>query len=264
MSLLKHEFMVQKKYSIIWIIVTSVIVFMMFSEFSAYYKNPEMLALLNQFPEQLLKMFAMDQANLTTLSGFLSVASLYLYILGGTYAILLGNSCLSREERDRTAEFFLSLPISRERILVTKWIATSIQCLIFTLFAFLSILLASIPYDVTSDYINYLFLISFSFFMIQMVFLSLGMLVAAFFKRASKSNAYAVALIILLYFISLLMEVSDALNQYKYITPFKFFDTHEMLNRLSIDPCGIGLTLSISLLLFATTFYLYPKRDLPL
>lgn len=264
MTILKHEILKQKKYTLLWLIMTGLIISVMFSEFSEYYKNPEMVQLLTQFPQNVLKAFSLNQANLTNLSGFLSILSVYIHLLGGTYAVMLGNNCLSREERERTAEIFLSLPISRERILIIKWLASCLHCLIFSLFTFFAILVASTPYEITPNYIDYLFLVTFSLFMIQMLFLSLGMFIAAFFKRVSRSNAYSVAFIVASYFISLLMEVSESLKQFWYITPFKYFDTNKMLKFLSLDSCGIGLTLSITLVLFATSFYLYPKRDLPL
>ena len=98
LHIIKWEFKTQLKSLMIWSIIFVIFLFMMTSEFSAYYNNPEMLDVMEMMPEALLKAFSMDSANLTTTTGYLSIASIYFCLMVGLYAVLLGSSIISKEE----------------------------------------------------------------------------------------------------------------------------------------------------------------------
>ena len=66
MHVIKWELKANLKSLLIWCAIFTALIFMMTSEFSAYYNNPEMADIMKMFPEAMLKAFSMDNANLTT------------------------------------------------------------------------------------------------------------------------------------------------------------------------------------------------------
>ena len=72
--------------------------------------------------------FGMDRLDIGTLPGFYAVECGSVLGLGGAlFASLLGVSSLAKEERDRTAEFLLTHPVSRRRVVWQKLAALLAQ-----------------------------------------------------------------------------------------------------------------------------------------
>ena len=70
----------------------------------------------------------MDRLNFGTLIGFYAVECGNILGLGGAfYAALCAVGILSKEEKDKTAEFLLTHPVGRKRIITEKLIAVLIQ-----------------------------------------------------------------------------------------------------------------------------------------
>ena len=72
--------------------------------------------------------FGMDQVNFGTLIGYYAVECGNVLGLGGAfYAALVAVNTLSKEERERTAEFLFTHPVSRIRVITEKGLAVLMQ-----------------------------------------------------------------------------------------------------------------------------------------
>jgi ABC-2 type transport system permease protein len=174
MHIIKRELRANLKSLIIWMLVIVALVYVMNQEFSAYYDNPEMAQILDSIPEGMMKAFGFENANLTTTVGFVSLASFYFYLLLGVHAILLGSGILSKEERDKTAEFFLTFPVSREKVILTKYIAGIINCVVLLLALIFSVIGTLLIYELDQNFYEFIILLAIALFMMQMIFLSIG------------------------------------------------------------------------------------------
>jgi ABC-type transport system involved in multi-copper enzyme maturation permease subunit len=65
----------------------------------------------------------------------------------------------SKEERDKTVEFFMTLPISRVQVISSKLIAAVILNIILNLVTLAAIILSTVQYDKIDDYTKYLTLL---------------------------------------------------------------------------------------------------------
>ena len=234
------------------------------SRFSAYYNNPEMSDILDAMPQALLDAFSMGNANLTTLTGYVSVAVVYFYIMMGVHAVMLGSGIISKEERDKTAEFFLVLPVSRQKVIIMKLIAALINCIILNLVTIASIYAFAIPYERDSGFNRFMLLVLIAMFLIQMIFLSMGMGIAAIVRRYKKSSLYAVSILTGLYLVSVITALSDKVEKLKYLTPFKYFEPADILENDALEGVYVIIALSFITVMLAVTYLLYPKRDLRL
>ncbi len=262
MNIVKRELKAHLKAFIIWNVCIFLFIISMTSEFSAYYDNPDMAEVIEMMPQQLLDAFSMSAANLTTVSGFFSIASVYFILLLGIYAGLLGSSIIAKEERDKTAEFFMTLPISRYRAITSKLIAGIILCLAMDVSMIVQLYGVTIQYDKMASFNTFMWLMFASQFIIMMIFMSIGMLLSSVMRRYKRSGSYSMGLLMLLYFVSIAIGFKEDLENLKYITPFKYFEPSVYLRELELDPIYVFISLGIVIVSLMITYLVYPRRDL--
>ncbi|MBN1139998.1 MAG: ABC transporter permease subunit, partial [Anaerolineae bacterium] len=113
MNIFVRELKANLKSLIIWSVIVILFIVMGVSKFSAYYNNPEMLAIFDAMPPQLVKAMEFEALDLTTLNGFIGLMFTYYALLLGIAATMWGSDVISKEERDKTVEFALTLPVTR-------------------------------------------------------------------------------------------------------------------------------------------------------
>ncbi len=262
MHILKRELRANLKSLLIWSCSIVLLIIAMMTEYSAFHGNSEMSEILNTMPKAMLDAFSMSGANLTTVEGYFSVASIYFYLLPSVFAVLLGSGIISKEERDKTAEFFLTLPVSRKQVLTNKALAAGINCLILNLVMSASILVSVQNYDPSNETYKFLGLMMLAIFITEIIFMSIGMFFAAFIKRYKNSGKLAASTLLVMYMINIATNLSEKIEFLKYLTPFKYFEASHILRENSLEFKYIVISLFIILISLIGTFVIYPKRDL--
>ena len=128
MTLVRHELRQGKTPFLIWtasIGFLLVICIFLFPEMKGQMDSvSDVFASMGSFTQA----FGMDRLNFGTLIGFYAVECGNVLGLGGAFfASLCAVGVLSKEEKDKTAEFLLTHPVSRKRIITEKLIAVLIQ-----------------------------------------------------------------------------------------------------------------------------------------
>ena len=81
----------------------------------------ELISLMNNMPDGISKALGIDTHTWSNILGLYSMYyGIYILVLMAIYTASTGANILSKEERDGTAEFLLSKPISRRDIYFTK------------------------------------------------------------------------------------------------------------------------------------------------
>lgn len=124
MTLVKHELKQGKILFMIWTAAIGfllVICVFLFPEMKGQMESVnDVFASMGSFTEA----FGMDRLNFGSLVGFYAVECGNVLGLGGAfYAALCAAGILSKEEKDKTAEFLLTHPVSRKRIITEKLVA---------------------------------------------------------------------------------------------------------------------------------------------
>jgi len=262
MNIVKRELRAHLKSLIIWSVCILLFTFMETSEFSAYHNNPEMAAILDTMPQAMLKAFSMSGANLTTIIGFVSILAVFFYIMLGIYAVLLGSSIISKEERDKTAEYLFTLPVTRRKVIVGKLIASIILCLIILGVTGLSITASVMKYNPSESFYEFLGLMLLAIFIIQMIFMSVGMLLASVLKQYKKSGSVSIAILLGTYILSVMIGLSDKIDFLKYFTPFKYFEAVYIVNESKLELVYVLISVVVIVGSVFGTLIFYKKRDL--
>ena len=74
------------------------------------------LEILKGYPEAVQKALGVEMSNITSLLGYYSFVLVYIVLIGSVQGCNLGLNILSKEERDKTAEFLLVKPVKRVRL----------------------------------------------------------------------------------------------------------------------------------------------------
>ena len=137
-----------------------------------------------------------------------------------------------------------------------------VNCLVFVLVTWGGSLAAAQPYKPDQAFYNYLMLEMEAMFMIELIFLAIGLLLGCAMKQYKRSGSTAVAIILVTYFLSVISGMQSNLDFLKYFTPFKYFDAAAMLQSGKLDLTYLLLSAAIVVVCVATAYWTYNKRDL--
>lgn len=260
MNIIKRELRANFKALIIWIASISTIVYFASLEFSVFNGDPTIVEAMEQF-EYLFNILGVSVANITKPEGYLSVMSLYLFLPLSIYAALLGSSIISKEERDKTAEYLFTLPISREKVLLGKLTAAIIYVFVSALLICLVCLAFFSRYSLNSDLFNFIVYLGIGLIILELVFMSIGMMLASVLRQYKRSGAITLGYLMSAFMLSMLMGMTDKLDFLKYFTPFQYFPVQELLD----SEISVGfsmLSAGIFVACITSVFIFFKKRDL--
>ncbi len=247
---------------LIWGTIVTLLIMIAVAKFSAFADDPEMLKILDAMPPALLDALNMRAFNLTTLSGFYGVMFIYFGLMGAIAAAMWGSDIISKEERDKTVEFSLVLPVSRNRVITAKALAALINCLAFVLITWGISLVAVRAYSPDKAFHAFLALEMRAMLAIELIFLAIGLLLGCAMKQYKLSASTAVGIILVTYFMSVASALHKKLDFLKYLTPFRYFDAGELFRKEKMDGGYLLLTAAIIVVCVAAAYWTYNRRDL--
>jgi ABC-2 type transport system permease protein len=262
MNILMRELRTNLRSLLIWGVIVILFVMIGISKFSAYYGNPEMLAILSKMPPELLSAFNMQAFNLTTISGFLGVMFSYFALLLCIAAAMWGSDIIAKEERDKTVEFSLTLPVTRSRLVTAKTLAALANCIGLLLITWGVSLVAAAQYQPDSGFYSFLSLCMLALFIMQLVFLAVGIFLGCAMKQYRRANSVAVSLLLGTFFLSVISGLNKDLEFLKYFSPFRYFDAAVLLRESRLDIGFVALSLAIVLVSMVGAYLTYARRDL--
>jgi ABC-2 type transport system permease protein len=262
MNIFIRELKANLKSLAIWSVIIMLLIMMAVAKFSAFANDPEMLKMLDSLPPAMLDAFSMRAFNLTTLSGFYGVMFIYFGLMGAIAAAMWGSDIISKEERDKTVEFSLVLPVSRSKVVTAKALAALVNCIAFVLITWGVSLVAVRSFNPDQAFHDYLALQMRAMFSIELIFLALGLLLGCAMKQYKRSGSTAVAIILATYFMAIISGMQEKLDFLKYFTPFKYFDAGDLFRNGKMDGTYLLLSAAIIVVCVAAAYLLYNRRDL--
>ena len=135
-TIYKHEMKLYRKSLLIWILCVGGMGFACILLFSSM-QNNDMEEMAKSFASMggFSDAFGMSQLSIATLKGFYAAEVGTIHALGGSmFAAIIATGILPKEEEGHTSEFLFSLPVSRAKIITSKWCAVITEILIFNIF----------------------------------------------------------------------------------------------------------------------------------
>lgn len=260
MILVKHELRQGKNSFLIWTIaigfLLAVCVFL-FPEMKGQMEGvSDMFASMGSFTAA----FGMDRLNFGTLIGFYAIECGNILGLGGAfYAALCAAGILSKEEKERTAEFLLTHPVSRVRIVTEKWLSVWIRITSMNLLVF-GVSIASIL--VIGEEIPWkeMIWLHLAYYLLQMELAGICFGISAFLHKGSTGIGLGIAA--MMYFLNLIANITEAADFLNYITPFGYCEGADIVcnGHLNGTMVAIGIVIGISGVIVA--YLKYIRKDI--
>lgn len=204
--------------------------------------------------------FGMDRISFGDLMGFYGIECGNILGIGGAlYAALLGILALSGEERNHTAEFLLTHPVSRTHVVLWKLLAAAAQIILLNAASALAAVLSAALIGEVFAWKEFL-LMHLAYLLMQLEIASICFGISAFLHRGGTGIGLGLATVF--YFLGLLANLSDKADFLKYITPFGYADSADIISEGRLDPALIAIGLAVSAAAIATAFYKYHKKDI--
>ncbi len=252
-----------KKSTILWSISLAGFMILYMAFYSAMAKDSAVFELvLSSIPKEMLQALGLsDVVSLASLSGYFALTFSMLQLAIAIQSSIYGVSILSEEERELTADFLLSKPVSRSKIYLSKLLAALTSLLITATFVALSAFFALMMFgDGTNFSIYNVFILVLTIPIFQLVFLSVGMFISLLMKKVRSVLSIAMGLSIGLYVVNSVRNIVDS-DILGLLSPFYYFDSEYILTSRTYN---LGLfTLATSIIVFCLlgSFILYNKRD---
>lgn len=262
MNIFIRELKANLKSLIIWIIVIALLIVIAVSKFSAFAGDPDMLKILDSMPPAVIDALSMNAFNLTSLTGFFGIMFLYFGLMGAIAAAMWGSDIISKEERDKTVEFSLVLPVSRSRVVTAKALAALVNCILFMLITWGFSIAAVQSYNPDQAFYDFLTLEMQAMFMIELIFLAIGLLLGCALKRYKSAGSIAVGIILATYFMSIIAGLSENFAFLKYFSPFYYYDAGNLFRSGHLDPAYLAVSAAIVIVCMLAAYWTYNKRDL--
>lgn len=204
--------------------------------------------------------FGMDRLNFGTLIGYYAIECGNVLGLGGAlYASLAGILVLSKEEKDRTAEFLFSHPVSRTRVLASKLAAVLTQVVILNAVVLCVALVSVVAIGEEIPW-EELLLMHAAYFILQIELACVCFGLSAFLQKGSAGVGLGLAFV--LYFLNLIANMTDSVSFLKYFTPFGYCEAADIIENGCLDTTLIALGMFCAVVFVVIGFWWYRRKDI--
>lgn len=230
-----------------------------------YMKNMgnEMSAMLDQLPVGLTKAMGIHKQTFNSIIGLYNTYyGLYIIILLSIYASSTATVIITKEQKDKTADFLLTKPISRKSIFLTK----TLSLFTLTLIAFLvqtltALFFVSILGEEQIDW-SIFWAMHFHGLVLILFFTSVGLFLSMLLKARKSFMGMMVGIVFGSYFINTIAKVADPLTSLGFLSPFHYLDFEIHDPSYSINYLAISSILFLSVLMLFLSYKIYNVKDM--
>ena len=216
----------------------------------------DMMANMGSFSEA----FGMDQLNFGEFLGYFGIECGNTLGLGGAmFAAIAGVSMLAKEEKEHTADFLLSHPVSRTRIITEKFACVLAEIVVLNL-TVIAMTSGAILLIGEQPSIKVMFLMFFAYFALQLEIGAITFGISAFLKRGGL--AIGLGLTFGFYFLNIMANLTDKLEFLKFITPFGYADGSSIVPNTSIEWKYLAVGMVFTVIGIGAAYLKYTKKDI--
>lgn len=227
---------------------------------------PEMSSQMGEMTDMFSQMgsftaaFGMDKINFGEFIGFFGVECGNVMGLGGAFfAALVGISALAKEEKEHTADFLLTHPVSRIGVIAQKLGAVIAQIVILNLIVIavtaLSVLIIGEKAEVGT-----FALLFFAYFLMQLEVAAITFGISAFLRRGGLGLGLGLAAIF--YFLNIIANLMEDTKPLKYITPFGYTDSADIISEKALNGGYLAVGMALMAAGAAAAFWQYTRKDI--
>lgn len=268
MNMFKMELKRGLKPLAIWSIVCVLLIILFMSMFPSM-KDSGMQELVNTkmdaMPKALLEAFNLENMpDFSKLNEYFAYVFQYIVIAGSIYGGILGSKALIKEESEGTIEFLYAQPVSRTKIVTMKILSSVVIFYLFVMvmaLASIGISLLVKPEDLkVIDLVMDMKLLFGGFFLIGLVFMSIGFLISVVIKSLRLAMPISTGIFFTTYLLGTFSGMINSLEFLKYFSPFHYAVPSELLKN-GLDISNVVISIVIIIVTITATYFIYRKKD---
>lgn len=264
MNIYLFELKMLRKSIIIWTLAISLSILMYLAFYPAMAADSAAFeALLANYPEEFLAFMGMRiDLPMSSLLGFFALTFGMMQIPMAIQAANYGFHMLSVEEREMTADFLLSKPISRTKILVSKFLASMTSLTIVNLSIWIASIASLLLFkgDTVLDLKNVYILLS-SIILFQLCFVSIGMLISVSIRKIPSVLSFSIVMGFGLYIVYGFKSLFSS-NFLALFTPYAYFDAADILVSGKYNLLYTLIAIVVIVGSLSLSYVLYNKRNI--
>ena len=260
MTLVRHELRQGWKSFAVW--TATIGFFVLICVFLFPEMKSEMEGISNLFASMgaFTAAFGMDQLNFGTLTGFYAVECGNILGIGGAFfAAMTAAGILAKEEKERTAEFLLTHPVSRTRILTEKLSSVILQIVGMNVIVYgvaigsMVLVGEEVPWKEVT-------LLHLAYFLLQLELAGICFGISAYLRKGSLGIGLGFAA--MMYFLNLIANISDKAEFLKYITPFGYAEGSDIVSKGCLNGSMLLVGMLFMVLGIAAGYFRYCRKDI--
>ena len=204
--------------------------------------------------------FGMDVVNFGSLTGFYAVECGNILGLGGAFfAALCAVPALAKEEKEHTAGFLLTHPVSRRYVVSNKLLSVLLQIVFMNIIIFgvsvgsMFAIGEEIPWEE-------IILLHFAYFLMQIEIAGICFGISAFLRKNSLGIGLGIAT--MMYFLNIIANITESAEFLKYITPFGYAEGSDIVTELTLDSKLVLIGMVYAVLGIIAAYIRYYKKDI--
>lgn len=186
----------------------------------------------------------------------------YVPLIAGGFSAVWGLKMLSKEEQNKTAEFLLAKPISRDQILTSKLALILFYILVINILAYLTGMITCEIVDSSTSNATVVSIMHLYGLVACIFFMALGLFISTMMKRSKTNVGIGIGIVVGSYLIDMVLKISDKAEFLLYLTPFKYINLDVNNPDYHIEGWRILIPLGVSVLLIGLSYLFYRKKDI--
>lgn len=262
MNIFRRELRAYLRSTFIWTAALAVLIIVFMSLYPAFTKDvATSKKLLQSLPPAIRSALGIQLANFFTIFGIYSYLFLFVVLSGSVQAMNLGTSVLSKENTGKTADFLLSKPVTRPRVMTAK-LSAALALIAFTNIVYLVAAGASAKAVSAKPFSLKIFImISLILFFVQLMFLALGILVSVILPKIKSVIAVSLPVVFAFFIISVISSILDN-KALRYVTPFEYYDPAYIIKHGSYEWRFVVIEIVFIIAAVAASYLIYAKKDI--
>lgn len=262
MNMYLHELKSLRRSTIIWTCAMIAIALLYLSLYpSIYGDGAHFKDMLAGYPASIRAMLGVTLDSITSVLGFYSMIIAFVVLCGGIQAMNLGMSILSKETRERTADFLLVKPVSRSAIVTAKVLAALTMLLVTDVLYYATAAIIVFTVRQSSYSASLFFMVNLTLLFVQLIFFAIGAVISVFFDRLRSVLPVSLGTVFGCYILGALIAAGKD-DWARFISPFRYFDYPSILNTARYETPYLIAGAAIVAASIATCYYVYARKDI--
>jgi ABC-2 type transport system permease protein len=186
---------------------------------------------------------------------------MYIVLCGSIQAMNYGTSVISKEVREKTADFLLTKPVSRKQIYVSKILAVLASILITNIIYLACATFTALTFSKDTIDFKLFYMISITLLLVQLMFFALGVLVSVILPKIRSVLTISLSVVLGLFTLNMFSSVLGE-ETVRYFTPFKYYDTAYIMKNASYETPFVITEIVFVVLSILLSLLIYRKKDI--